>query len=42
MLLKRVFNLQGPADRQKPLAAFGMSHEQIIKKTQGLLALRAE
>ncbi len=42
MLLKKVFDLQGPADRQKPLVAFGMSDQQIIKKTQGLLALQAE
>jgi len=42
LLLRQVFRLQDPADRQKPLAAFGMSHEQIMKKTQGLLALRAE
>jgi len=42
MLLKGVFGLQAPVDRQKPLATFGMSNEQIMKKTQGLLALRAE
>jgi len=42
MLLKKVFDLQGPADRQKPLVAFGMSDQQIVKKTQGLLALQAE
>jgi polyferredoxin len=41
-LLKKVFPLQAPADLQKPLAAFGMSQEQITRKTQGLLALRAE
>jgi polyferredoxin len=42
MFLKKVFDLQGPADRQKPLAAFGMSNQQIVKKTQGLLILQAE
>jgi len=41
-LLKRVFDLQSPADREKPIAAFGMGAEQIAKKTEGLLALRAE
>ena len=42
MLLEKVFDLQSPADRQKPLVAFGMSDQQTIKKTQGLLALQAE
>lgn len=42
MLLKKVFDLQGPADRQKPLVAFGMSDQEIAEKTQGLLALQAE
>jgi polyferredoxin len=42
MLLRKVFDLQGPADQQKLIAAFGMSQEQIVTKTQGLLALRAE
>jgi polyferredoxin len=42
MLLQKVFNLQGPADQQRLIAAFGMSQEQIVTKTQGLLALRAE
>jgi polyferredoxin len=41
-LLQRVFDLQTPADRQKSLGAFGMSTAQIVKKTEGLLALRAE
>jgi NAD-dependent dihydropyrimidine dehydrogenase PreA subunit len=41
-LLRKVFDLQTPADRQKSLAAFGMSTAQIVKKTEGLLALRAE
>jgi polyferredoxin len=42
MLLQKVFDLQSPADRQEPLVAFGMSDQQIVKKTQGLLALQAE
>lgn len=42
MLLKRVFGLQAPADRQKPVAAFGMSTEQVVREAEGLLALRAE
>jgi polyferredoxin len=41
-LLKKAFDLGGPADQQRPIAAFGMSNEQIVRKTQGLLALRAE
>jgi len=41
-MLKRFFDLQVPQDRQKPVAAFGMSDEQIKRKVQGLLALRAE
>jgi NAD-dependent dihydropyrimidine dehydrogenase PreA subunit len=41
-LLKKVFDLGGPGDQQRPIAAFGMSNEQIVRKTQGLLALRAE
>ena len=41
-LLKKVFGLQSPSDRQKPLAAFGMSADEIRRQTQGLLALRAE
>jgi polyferredoxin len=42
MLLRKVFDLQTPADLQKPVVAFGMSNEQITEKTRGLLALRAE
>lgn len=42
MLLKEVFGLQSPADRQRPVSDFGMSTDEIAKKTQGLLALRAE
>jgi NAD-dependent dihydropyrimidine dehydrogenase PreA subunit len=41
-LLKRVFDLAAPGDQQRAIAAFGMSTEQIVRKTQGLLALRAE
>lgn len=41
-LLKKVFGLQTPADREKPATAFGMSREQIVRKTEGLLALQAE
>jgi hypothetical protein len=42
ILLQRVFAVQAPADLEKPLTAFGTSDEQILKKTEGLLALRAE
>jgi len=42
VLLKKVFDLRGPADQQRLVATFGMSNEQIRKKTQGLLALRTE
>ncbi|MEN6427841.1 MAG: 4Fe-4S binding protein [Phycisphaerales bacterium] len=42
MLLKKLFDLEAPADRQKPVATFGMSDEQIVKKAKGLLALQAE
>ena len=31
--LKKVFGLQVPADKQKPISAFGMNGEQIVKKT---------
>jgi NAD-dependent dihydropyrimidine dehydrogenase PreA subunit len=41
-LLEKVFDLGGPADRERPIVAFGMSTEQIARKTRGLLALRAE
>jgi len=41
-LLKKLFGLQSPQDRQKPIEAFGMSAEQVRQKAQGLLALRAE
>jgi hypothetical protein len=41
-LLKRVFDMGSPVDQQRPVAAFGMSTEQIARKTQRLLALRAE
>jgi len=42
MLVKKVFNLEGPADQQRLVAAFGMNNEQITTKTQGLLAIQAE
>jgi len=42
MLLKKVFGLQSPPDRQRFVGDFGMSTDEIVKKTQGLLALRAE
>ncbi len=42
ILLKKVFGLQSPADRQRLVSDFGMSTDEIAKKTQGLLALRAE
>jgi polyferredoxin len=40
--LGRIFGPQTPADREKPISAFGLSQAQIVKKTEGLLALRAE
>jgi len=42
MLLKKVFDLAEPANPKRLITAFGMSKEQIIEKTKGLLALRAE
>ncbi len=41
-LLKKVFDLKSPADSQKSITAFGMSNEEIGRKTEGLLALHAE
>jgi polyferredoxin len=41
-LVKKVFALQSQQDGQRPLTSFGMSEEQIRRKTQGFLALRAE
>jgi hypothetical protein len=41
-LLKKVFGLQSPQDKQKPVTAFGMDHDEILQKTEGLLALQAE
>jgi polyferredoxin len=41
-LVKKVFGLQSQQDGQKPLTSFGLSQEQIRKRTLGLLALRAE
>jgi NAD-dependent dihydropyrimidine dehydrogenase PreA subunit len=42
MLLKNVFDLRSPADQEKLVTAFEMNNEQIVRKTEGLLALRAE
>jgi NAD-dependent dihydropyrimidine dehydrogenase PreA subunit len=42
MLLKKIFGLQSPPDRQRLASDFGMGTDEIAKKTQGLLALRAE
>ena len=41
-LLKKVFGLQSPQDRQKLVTAFGLSHEEVVSRTEGLMALRAE
>jgi len=41
-LMKEVFGLQSPLDKQKPVTAFGMDHDEIQQKIEGLLALRAE
>lgn len=41
-LLKQVFGLHSPQDRQRPVTAFGMGHDEILQKTEGLLALQAE
>ncbi|MBN1505818.1 MAG: 4Fe-4S binding protein [Sedimentisphaerales bacterium] len=41
-LLKKVFGLVDAADQQRHVAAFGMSNEQILRKTQASLALRSE
>jgi NAD-dependent dihydropyrimidine dehydrogenase PreA subunit len=41
-VLKKVFGLQSPQDRQKRVMDFGMSQDEVLRKTEGLLALRAE
>lgn len=41
-LLKRVFGLKSQADRKKPIAAFGMSEEQVLGRVQQALAIQAE
>ncbi len=41
-LIKKLFGLQNPQDKQKLVTAFGMDREQILQKAEGLLALRAE
>jgi len=41
-LLKKVFGLQSPADRQTLVTAFGISHEEVLRKTEGLLVLQSE
>ena len=41
-LVKRVFDLQGPQDGQKLVTSFGMDRDDVLRKTEGLLALRAE
>ena len=41
-LVKNVFALQSQQDGQMPVTSFGLSQEQIRRKTLGLLALRAE
>lgn len=41
-LLKKVFGLKSPADRQKGIGAFGMSEEQILGKVRQAMAIQAE
>ena len=41
-LVKKVFGLQSPQDKQKLVTSFGMSTTKILSKAEGLLALRAE
>jgi NAD-dependent dihydropyrimidine dehydrogenase PreA subunit len=41
-LVRKVFSLQSPQDKQKPVTSFGMSLAEIKSKVEGLLALRAE
>jgi hypothetical protein len=41
-LIKKVFGLKGPQDKQKLVTAFGMGRDQILQKTEGHLALQAE
>lgn len=41
-LLRKVFGLQSPQDDQKLVTTFGLSREEIVSKTEGLIALRSE
>lgn len=41
-LVKKVFGLQSPQDKQKLVTSFGMSTTEILSKAEGLLALQAE
>ncbi len=41
-LVKQVFGLQAPTDKQKLVTSFGLSQEEILNKTAGFLALRSE
>lgn len=41
-LVKRVFGLTAPQDKQKLVMSFGMDRDQVLRKTEGLLALQAE
>lgn len=41
-MLKKLFDLQSKQDMQKPLAAFGMSEQQIRSKASAMRALAAE
>ncbi len=41
-LVKKVFGLQSPQDKQRLITDFGMSRDEILRKAEGLLALRAE
>jgi len=41
-LIKKIFGLQSPQDKQQRVTSFGMTSDEILRKTEGLLALRAE
>lgn len=41
-LLKKIFGLQSPRDKQQLVTSFGLSGDEIVGKTRGLLALQAE
>jgi NAD-dependent dihydropyrimidine dehydrogenase PreA subunit len=41
-LVRKVFGLQAPQDKQRLVMSFGMDRDQVLRKTEGLLALRAE